>query len=168
MPPKSFKSSASPEEVIAARKEKLEFLSQQCAAVEKMLSICTDQGFRLNAEIAELERRIAETEVLTEQESRDLDVTVKIVTSHATTNLDQLQQRHLNMEKTAHEAEAENEVLRARIAELTERKEAEIAQWEAKVEEQRALMNQKALDFGIQLKETLAKRYTTCSEQYPW
>ncbi|CAG9584233.1 conserved hypothetical protein [Leishmania major strain Friedlin] len=161
MPPKGFKSNVSPEEAIAARKEKVELLSQQCAAVEKMLSICTDQGLRLNAEIAELERRIAETEVLTEQASRDLDVTVKIVTSYATSNLDQLQQRRLNMEKTAHEAEAENEALRAKIAELTGRREAEIEQWEARVEEQQALMNQKALDFGMQLKETLARRYAT-------
>ncbi|KAG5489102.1 hypothetical protein JIQ42_00725 [Leishmania sp. Namibia] len=161
MPPKSFKKSASPEEVIAARKEKLESLSQQCAAVEKMLAISTDQGLRLNAEIAELERRTAETEVLTEQESRDLDEKVKIVSAYATTNLDQLQQRRQNMEKAANEAESENELLRAKIAELKERKEGELAQWEEKVEEQRALMNQKALDFGLQLKETLAKRYTT-------
>ncbi|KAG5465259.1 hypothetical protein LSCM4_00714 [Leishmania orientalis] len=161
MPPKSFKKSASPEEVIAARKEKLESLSQQCAAVEKMLAISTDQGLRLNAEIAELERRIAETEVLMEQESRDLDEKVKVVSAYATNNLDQLQQRRLNMEKTANEAESENELLRAKIAELKERKEGELAQWEEKVEEQRALMNQKALDFGLQLKETLAKRYTT-------
>ncbi|KAG5464523.1 hypothetical protein LSCM1_00713 [Leishmania martiniquensis] len=161
MPPKGYKKTASPEEVIAARKEKLESLSQQCAAVEKMLAISTDQGLRLNAEIAELERRIAETEVLTAQESHDLDDKVRIVSTYATTNLDQLQQRLLNMEKTAHEVEAEIELLRAKIAEVKARKEAELAQWEEKVEEQRALMNQKALDFGLQLKETLAKRYTT-------
>ncbi|CAJ1038797.1 hypothetical protein NXY56_008281 [Leishmania guyanensis] len=163
MPPKGFKKSVSPEEVIAARKEKLASLSQQCAAVEKMLAISTDQGLRLNAEIAELERRIAETEVLTERESRDLDEKVKAVSNYATSNLDQLQQRHLNMEKATHEAEAENDLLLVKIAELTERKEAELAEWEAKVEEQRAVMNQKALDFGLQLKETLAKRYATAS-----
>ncbi|KAG5490840.1 hypothetical protein JKF63_00962 [Porcisia hertigi] len=160
MPAKGFKKAVSPEEVIAARKEKLESLSQQCAAVEKMLAISTDQGLRLNAEIAGLERQIAEAEVMAEKESRDLDEKVKVLSSYTTTNLDQLQQRHLNMEKSEQEAEADNELLRGKISELTERKEAELSQWEAKVEEMRTLMNEKALDFGLQLKETLAKRFT--------
>ncbi|KAK7202305.1 hypothetical protein NESM_000302400 [Novymonas esmeraldas] len=163
MPPKGFKKNASPEEVMAARKEKLESLVQQCAAVERMLSVSTDQGLRLSAEIAELERHIAEAEVMTDQENRDLDEKVKTINNYATSNLDQLHQRHVNMEKTVREAELENEALRVKIAELTERKEAELAQWEAKVEEQRALMEQKALDFGLQLKETLAKRYATAA-----
>lgn len=159
MPPKNFKKNASPEEIIAARKEKLETLRQQCAAVEKMLSITTDQGLRLSADVAELERRIAETEVLAEQEGRDLGDKVKVLGTYSTSNLDQLQQRHVNMVKTVHEAELENEALRSKIAELMERKQAELSQWEAKVEKQRAVMNEKALDFGLQLKETLARRY---------
>ncbi|KPA81870.1 hypothetical protein ABB37_04122 [Leptomonas pyrrhocoris] len=161
MPPRRPTKNLSPEEVIAVRKVHVESLSQQCAAVEKMIAISTDQELRLDAEIAGLERRIAETGVATEQVGRDLDDKVKFMNAYATTNLEQLQQRHANMEKSVLEAEAENEALRAKLAELTQRKEAELAEWEAKVTEQQALMNAKALDFGLQLKETLAHNYST-------
>lgn len=163
MPPKKSAKNLSPEEVLAARREQLEALRQQCAAVEKMIAISTDQELRLNADIAGLERRIAETEVATEQEGRDLDDKMKFMTTYATTNLEQLQQRHANMVKVVQEAEAENEALRGKLEELTQRKKAELAEWEAKVAEQQAIMNAKALDFGLQLKETLAQNYGTSS-----
>jgi hypothetical protein len=161
MPAKKSAKNLSPEEVLAARKERLESLGQQCTAVEKMIAICTDQGLRLDAAIAGLERRIAEIEVATEQEGRDLDDKMKLMKMYAVSNLEQLQQRHANMEKVVQEAEAENEALRVKLEEATQRKKAELADWEAKVAEQQAIMNAKALDFGLQLKETLARNYST-------
>lgn len=163
MPPKRSAKNLSPEEALAARKEQVEALKQQCAAVEKMIAISTDQELRLNAEVAGLEQRIAEVEVATEQESRDLDEKVKFMTSYAASNLEQLQQRYANMEKVVQEAEVENTALRVKLEELTQRKKAELAEWECKVAEQQALMNAKALDFGLQLKQTLAQNYTKSS-----
>ena len=113
--------------------------------------------------MAGLEQRIAEVEVATEQESRDLDEKVKFMTSYAASNLEQLQQRYANMEKMVQEAEVENTALRVKLEELTQRKKAELAEWEGKVAEQQALMNAKALDFGLQLKQTLAQNYTKSS-----
>lgn len=160
MPPKRSAKNLSPEEVLAARREQLESLMQQCAAVEKMLAISTDQDLRLTADIAGLERRIAETEVATDQTSRDLDDKMKFMKTYAASNLEQLQQRHTTMEKVVQEAEAENEALRVKLEELRQRKRAELAEWESKVIEQQGIMNAKALDFGLQLKDTLAKNYS--------
>ncbi|KPI89368.1 hypothetical protein ABL78_1494 [Leptomonas seymouri] len=159
MPPRRSTKNLSPEEVLAARKSQLELLGQQCAAVEKMIAISADQELRIDAEIAGLERRIAEAEVTTAQEGRDFDEKVKFMNSYSTSNLEQLQQRHANLVKVVQDAEAENEALRLKLTEVMERKEAEFAEWEAKVAEQQVLMNTKALDFGLQLKETLDQNY---------
>lgn len=163
MPPKRSKKNVSPEEIIAARTQHVELLQMQCAAVEKMISYSTDQGIRIEAEIQSLHRSIALTDTLTEQVSKELDDKVKFMKSFSATNIEQLRQRNANMQKSVDDITKENEALRVKIEELEQRKEEELRCLNLEADMKRSVMNEKALQFGLQLKEALAAAYANSS-----
>lgn len=151
------KKSAPVEEVIEAKKEQVEALRQQCYAVEKMLGISSDQMKRVQVEYDDAKRQTAITEEKIADLDHSLDEHVRFMQKLSTTNADQLKQRYEATKVSVDEAEKENETLRQKINEMEVRKKEELRQCQEDVDREQHNIDERALHFGVLLKERLAK-----------
>lgn len=166
MPAKaSFKKAVPPEEVIEAKKQQIESLQLQCNAVERMLAICTDQQRRVDAEIKGTTRQIAVAQQRQDELDRSLDESVHYMINMAKATDDQLRQRREALQKTAADAERENAAIRLKLEEVTQRKQAELRKWQGEVETLQQHIDEKALIFGMKLKETLDRMQPNSSAE---
>lgn len=155
MPP--FKKSENIEDVIAARKEQIEHLKQQCYAVEVMLGINSDQQYRIRVESEGLARNVAQTAMKIEEVEQSLDSQVKYMAGLSKSTEEHLKNRFLSLQKSMEDVEKDNAELRRKLEALTTRREADLQRWIHDVEEKEQQIEDKALNFGLRLKETLLK-----------
>lgn len=148
---------APPDEVIAAKKQQLETLLGQCAQVERMLAICTDQCNRLGAEALDLQRGTARKEQEAEDTERSLDDQVAFMRSFTKQSEEQLSGRQERLSKSVAEAEVEAAALRQKLLETQERKQLELIKWEDEADAMQHQMDEKALLFGMHLRESLER-----------
>ncbi|CAD2213296.1 hypothetical protein AGDE_03634 [Angomonas deanei] len=122
-----------------------------------MLGISSTQRLRVEAERDDTLRQIAVTQNEMEDLEKSLENHVKFMRNLSSTTAEQLKQRYDTVQKSVETAEEENNALRQKIADLIERKEEELRQSEEEVAAQQHHIDEKALLFGIQLKERLNK-----------
>eukprot|EP00796_Vickermania_ingenoplastis_P006630 gene6630-4750_t len=143
------------DEQIERKKEMIRALEYQCQAVSRMLAINSDQQVRIRAQRDDALRSAAHTTLKTEEVDQTLETQVKYMTNLSKTTEEHLKNRHSNLLKNLADVERDNEELRKKLAALTERKEADLQRWEKDVAEKEAQIEDKALNFGLRLKETL-------------
>ncbi|CCW70084.1 unnamed protein product [Phytomonas sp. Hart1] len=142
---------------IDSKKQILESLKQQCYAAERILSISTGQQKRLDVDIDNLQRQVALSQQKNEEIDKTLDDDVAYMQKMYTTNEDILKQRYEKLVQNAEDEEKENRDLREKLEEIKRRKEEELRYREADIEEQKRLIDQQVLLFGMKLKEVLER-----------
>ncbi|EPY24038.1 hypothetical protein STCU_02922 [Strigomonas culicis] len=145
------------EEVIEAKKGQVEALRQQCYAVEKMLGISSDQMKRVQVEYNDSVRQTAITEEKIADLDHSLDEHVKFMQRLSTTNAEQLKQRYESTKNSVKDAERENEALRQKIKDMVSKKKEELRQCQEEVDREQHNIDERALHFGVLLKDRLAK-----------
>jgi len=154
---KPFKKSVNIEELIEQKNTQVEALRHQCYAVEKMISISTEQLHRIEYEGNSIASQSAQLELRLECLERQLADNCKFMGNLSKVSGEQLQQRHDTLTKNVSEAEAANAALRAKMEETIRRKEQELLQWEHEIDAKQLELDEKALSFGLTLKNALGK-----------
>lgn len=155
MPP--FKKAVNIDEVIETKKVQVESLKHQCYAIESMLAINSDQQFRINAEKESIARDTALKSLETEEVDAALESNVKFMANLSKTSEEHLKNRYASLLKAMADVEKDNEELQKKLSALVAKKEADLQRWDNEVSGMEKQIEEKALNFGVRLKETLMK-----------
>lgn len=140
-----------------AKRQQIEALRHQCYSVETLLAHNTEQQYRLNVEKEGIARDAAQTTLKIEEVEQNLDSQVKYMVNLSKSTEDHLKNRHASLLKSLDDVERDNEELRKKLEALRTRKEADLQRWENDVTAKENEIEEKALNFGLRLKETLLK-----------
>lgn len=152
-----FKKPVNFEEVIDAKKEQVESLVNKCLTVEKMIAVNSDQQYRIRVEKDDLERQAAQKVLEIEDMEQLLDQQVKFMTNLSKNSEEHLKSRLAAVQKTFDDFTKENADLQKKLDTLNTRKEADLLRWEKDVEDKEKQIEEKALIFGLRLRDTLIK-----------
>lgn len=152
-----FKKPVNVEEVIDGKKEQVESLSNQCLTVEKMIAVNSDQQYRIHVEKDDLKRQAAQKHLEVEDMEQLLDQQVKFMANLSKNSEDHLKSRLAAVQKTFDDFKKENEDLQKKLDALINRKQADLLRWEKDVEDKEKQIEEKALSFGLRLRNTLIK-----------
>lgn len=152
---KSFKKTVNIDEVIEAKKGQIETLKHQCYAVELMLALNSDQQYRVRVEKDGLVRKAAHISLQIENVEQALGGDVKYMENMSKTSEDHLRVRQTSLQKALDDVRKDCADLQKKLELLTAKRQADLDKWENVVLEKERAIEEKALEFGLRLKETL-------------
>lgn len=150
-----FKKPVNLEEVIEGKKAQIESLEHQCYTVEQMIAITSDQQYRTHVEKDGLARQAAQKSLEIDEVEQLLNHQVKQMATLAKNSEDHLKGRLATLQKTFDDLEKENTEMKKKLEALVSRRQADLHRWETDVEDKEKQIEEKALSFGLRLRDTL-------------